>query len=76
MDKQTLFDRFILLLNNIKDKHGLKNIHDALILWFSENYLSLEADEIKSNIIEDKHAEGVDAILILPRFIGHFSKIP
>jgi len=62
MDKQTLFDRFILMLNNIKSLHGLENIHDALILWFGENCLFLDVDDIKSNIVNDMHAEGVDAI--------------
>jgi len=64
MNKQDFFDRFIGLLENTKDKYELETKHDALIMWFGENYLSLDPDDIKERIVNDKHAEGVDAILI------------
>jgi len=64
MDKKDFFDRFIRLLENTKEKHELDNLHDALIMWFGENYLFLDPDEIKERIVNDKHAEGIDAILI------------
>jgi len=62
--ERDFFDRFIGLLKNTKDKYELDTKHDALIMWFGENYLSLDPDETKERIINDKHAEGVDAILI------------
>jgi len=64
MNKRDFFDRFIGLLENTKDKYELDTKHDALIMWFGENYLSLDPDDTKERIINDKHAEGVDAILI------------
>lgn len=64
MDKKDFFDRFIRLLENTKEKHELDNLHDALIMWFGENYLFLDPEEIKERIVNDKHAEGIDAVLI------------
>jgi hypothetical protein len=64
MNNRDFFDRFIGLLENTKERYELENMHDALILWFGENYLSLDPDEIKERIISDKHAEGIDSILI------------
>ena len=42
----------------------MDSIHDSLIVWFAENSMYLDADEIKERIVEDKHAEGIDAVLI------------
>lgn len=64
MDERDFFGRFISLLENTKERHELDDIHDALILWFGENYLSLDPDDVKERIIRDKHAEGIDAVLI------------
>ena len=64
MNKQNFFDRFIGLLENTKERYELETIHDVLIVWFGENYLSLDPEEVKERIVSDKHAEGVDAILI------------
>ncbi len=64
MNKRDFFDRFTGLLENTKDKYELETKHDALIMWFGKNYLSLDPDDIKERIVNDKHAEGVDAILI------------
>jgi hypothetical protein len=64
MNKRDFFDRFIGLLENTKEKYELDTKHDALIMWFGENYLSLDPDETKERIVNDKHAEGVDSILI------------
>jgi hypothetical protein len=64
MDRRDFFDRFIGLLENTKEKYELDTKHDALIMWFGENYFSLDSDETKERIVNDKHAEGVDAILI------------
>ena len=64
MNKRDFFDRFIGLLENTKEKYELDTKHDALIMWFGEYYLSLDPDETKERIVNDKHAEGVDAILI------------
>lgn len=64
MNEKDFFGRFMGLLENIKDRHELDTVHDALILWFGENYLFLDPDELKERIVEDKRAEGVDAILI------------
>jgi hypothetical protein len=64
MEDRVFFDRFISLLENTRDRYELDTIHDALIVWFGENHLSLDADDVKERIIEDKRAEGVDAVLI------------
>ncbi len=64
MNEKDFFDRFIGLLGNIKDRNDLDTIHDAMIMWFGENYLSLDPDDVKERIVEDTHAEGVDAVLI------------
>ena len=64
MNEQDFFSRFIRLLENTKERYELENIHDALIMWFGENYLFLDPEETKERIVSDKHAEGVDSILI------------
>jgi len=64
MNERDFFDRFTSLLENTKDRYELDTIHDALIVWFGESYLSLDPDELKERIVEDRRAEGVDAILI------------
>lgn len=64
MDKKAFFDRFAGLLKNTKERLDLDSPHDALIVWFAENWLLLDAEDAKDRIIEDKHAEGVDAILV------------
>jgi hypothetical protein len=64
ISKKDFFDRFIELLSNIKDTYELDNIHDALIVWFGENYLSLDPMTVKERIARDSHAEGVDSILV------------
>lgn len=64
MKEKDFFDRFTKLLENIKDMYDLENIHDALIIWFGENYLSIDPYEVKDRIVKDNHAEGIDAILI------------
>ncbi len=63
MDKKEFFERFISLLENTKDRFELDNIHDALIVWFGENCLSIDPDDVKERIVVDRHAEGIDAIL-------------
>lgn len=64
MNKRDFFDRFISLLKNTKSKYELDSIHDALIVWFGENYFLLDSEEVKERIVSDNHAEGVDALLI------------
>lgn len=64
MDEKDFFDRFINSLRNTKERYELDNLHDALILWFGENYLFLDPEDVKERIIKDVHAEGVDAVLI------------
>ena len=64
MNERDFFDRFIGLLENIKDRQELDTIHDALIVWFGENYLFVDADDLKERIVSDRCAEGVDAIII------------
>ena len=64
MNKRDFFDRFTRLLKNTKKRYELDTIHDALIMWFGEYYLSLDPEEVKERIVKDKHAEGVDAVLI------------
>jgi hypothetical protein len=64
MNEKDFFDRFIKLLENTKERYELNNLHDALIVWFGENYLFLDPEDVKERIVKDTHAEGVDAILI------------
>ncbi len=64
MDKKDFFDRFGKLLQKTKDEYDLDTVHDAFIVWFGENYLSLDPDDVKERIVIDKHAEGIDAIFV------------
>jgi len=64
MNKQDFFDRFKKVLENTKERYELDTLHDALIMWFGEHYLFLDPDDMKERIINDKHAEGVDAVLV------------
>jgi hypothetical protein len=66
MNKSVFYDRFVRLLENVKDKYELDTIHNALIVWFGENCFYLDPDEVKERIVNDKRAEGVDAVLINP----------
>ncbi|MCZ7394163.1 MAG: AIPR family protein [Candidatus Methanoperedens sp.] len=63
MDEKDFFDRLKGLLENIKKRYELDTIHDALIMWFGENFLTHDPTEIAERIINDKHAEGVDSVL-------------
>jgi len=64
MDNNIFFDRFKTLLEKIKLENELETIHDALILWFTKNYYSLDEEECKDRIIKDSFAEGVDGIFV------------
>jgi hypothetical protein len=64
MDKKDFFDRFNMLLENVKTEYGLDSVHDAMIVWFGENCLLLDPDDVKERTVKDKHAEGVDAVLM------------
>lgn len=64
MDDATFFDRFKKLLEKIREKYELDNIHDALLLWFGENYFYLDPEDIKDRIVRDSHAEGIDGIFV------------
>ena len=64
VNKRDYFDRFVSLLKNTKNKYDLSSIHDALIVWFGENYFLLDSEEVKERIVNDRHAEGIDAFLI------------
>jgi len=64
MNKQDFYDRFKRLLENTKERYELDTLHDALIMWFGEFYYSLDSDDIKERIVNDRCAEGVDAVLI------------
>jgi hypothetical protein len=61
---EDFYDRFIRLLKNIQEKLGLETIHDALIVWFGENFLFLDPEDVKERIVKDSHAEGIDSVLI------------
>lgn len=64
MDKQLFYDRLIATLDRVKSNYTLDSVHDALIVWFAENCLLLDPDEVKSSIVIDSKAEGVDAVLV------------
>ena len=66
MTPEEFYDRFILALTSMKDKYELDSLHDALVLWFAENYLLLDPEDVRERIVKDSHAEGVDAVLIDP----------
>lgn len=63
ISKKVFYDRFIALLDNVRDAYELDNIHDALIVWYGENVLSLDPVEVKERVVKDSHTEGVDSIL-------------
>jgi len=64
MRDKDFFDRFKRILNKTKDLYSLDNLHDALIVWYAENALFLDPEEVVERMVNDKHGEGVDAILI------------
>ncbi|MGP8057831.1 MAG: AIPR family protein [Nitrososphaerales archaeon] len=64
MDEQDFFDKFTRLLQNMKEKYELDNLHDALLVWFAENYLLLDPEDVRDRIVQDAKAEGIDAILV------------
>jgi hypothetical protein len=62
--KKDFYDRFIALLDNVRDTYELNNIHDALIVWYGENVLFLDPVDAKERVVTDNCAEGVDSILV------------
>lgn len=42
MNEKVFFERFSALLINTKDRYDLDDIHDSIIVWFGENYLSID----------------------------------
>ncbi len=64
MDKKEIFYlRLLGALKHTKETFELRNIHDALIVWYGQNRYFIDPEDIKDRIVEDKHAEGIDAIL-------------
>jgi len=63
-NERNFFERIQRILVNIKDKLELENVHDALIVWFAENHLCLDPEDVKERIVRDSHAEGIDAVLL------------
>jgi len=64
MNEQDFFERFLKLLENVREKYELDRNHDALILWFGENYLMLDPGDVRDRIVTDACAEGIDAVLL------------
>jgi len=64
MKREDFFGRFQKLLENVKERYDLENVHDALIVWFAENKLGLDPEDTKERVVADREAEGVDAILL------------
>jgi hypothetical protein len=64
MDKREQFDRLNKLLANVREDYSLESIHDALIVWYAQYALGLDPDECSERIVEDRRAEGVDAVLV------------
>ena len=58
------YNRLISLLNNIKEIYDLNDIHDAFIVWFSENKYNISTEDVIERIVHDSHAEGIDAVLV------------
>ncbi len=64
LNRQDFFDKIQTLLQNIKERYELDSIHDALIVWFAENCLLLDPEDVKERIVQDSMAEGIDAVLV------------
>lgn len=58
------YDRFVKLLQNIREANDFETNHDALISWYGENCLFLDPEDVKERIVHDSHAEGIDAVLL------------
>jgi len=63
-DEKSFFERFASLLDYEMKNQELDSIHDTLIYWIGINLFNLDPEDVKDRIIADKHAEGVDAILV------------
>ena len=64
MTSKDWYDRFIRMLETLKARYELDNIHDALILWYAENFLLISPNDILDRIVADRRTEGVDALFI------------
>jgi len=64
MKDDEFFDRFKKMLGVIKNTYNLENLHDALIVWYGENALFLDPEETIERIVNDRHGEGIDSILV------------
>ena len=64
MNNKEFYDRFQMQLETINRKYELESIHDSFIVWFAENSMYLDPEDIVERIVEDTHAEGIDAVLI------------
>ena len=61
--KENFYGRLVGALKRTKEDFELRNIHDALIVWYAQNRYFIDPEDIKDRIVEDRHAEGIDAVL-------------
>lgn len=64
MQDKDFFERLKALLQKTREEYGLTNLHDAFIVWYAENALQMDAEEVIERIVTDTHGEGVDAVLV------------
>src|SRR5579862_5777911 len=64
MKKDDFFVRFNGVLLNVQNEFDLDSLHGALILWYGENCLYLDPEDVKERIVLDSHAEAIDAVFV------------
>ena len=64
MENRDFFERFKRILSHTKASYSIDSLHDALIVWYAENVLSLDPEDTIERIVKDLHGEGVDAFLV------------
>jgi hypothetical protein len=57
------YDKFRKEVDEIVDKHGLKDYH-AFVYWFIETNYAWDHDKITNSICDGCHDKGVDAVII------------
>jgi hypothetical protein len=64
MEDKNFFDRLASALENIRKEHDLQDKHDTLLFWFLLYKHDLDPGDLRERIVHDKHAEGVDAVVL------------
>ena len=64
MTNKDFFERLSNALDNIAKEHELPTKHDALLFWYLLYKYDLDPLDLKERIVHDKHAEGIDALVL------------